>query len=448
VRRLLAGGAAGLVLLLLSAPVTGAQEDAWAGSHSTTQSSSSSSTVVVTAHFVQANNQTLQRFEAWTWFTTPSGLGSGCDAAGERPLHTTHVRTSATIDTTSEAVTTACNGVYGYRVLARLHRGGVIRPSEKTITGEIRIAAPPPEVPKASASRAGSGATVSWSAVGAPPPDFLGYRVERRVGDGSWEPVAAELPASARSVDDASAPAGGDVTYRVRARRAGPDGQVLSSGQRAELTGEATTTPPGTDGTTTVPGADGSTTVPGGQAAGGGTKGTGGGSRVGALPSTIQPRGRTGIGTRAPRLGTPSQANFPPLLTPDDGTFEEEIDYGGGLAGEEEGDEELSSLFYEEDTGRGMAVPVATGFVLAAWAFHLRFLAKAARPVPVAAAAAVAGARGAGSTGFAADPFYEPLDEPTAAAPVAAGPAYQAPAHYRPPTLADRYDPFGDDRWR
>ena len=34
----------------------------------------------------------------------------------------------------------------------------------------------------------------------------------------------------------------------------------------------------------------------------------------------------------------------------------------------------------------GMAVPVATGFVLAAWAFHLRYLAKASKPAKVRAA--------------------------------------------------------------
>src|SRR5690606_13028872 len=130
------------------------------------------------------------------------------------------------------------------------------------------------------------------------------------------------------------------------------------------------------DGGTSVPGPDGGA---GGE--GGGGEGGGGAPAPGGVPrSGPQPRGHTGVGTRAPRLGQPSQANFPPLLTPDDGGFEEEIDYGDRtLAGEESGDE-LSSLFYEEDTGRGMAVPVATGFVLAAWAFHLRFLAKAAKP--------------------------------------------------------------------
>ena len=37
-------------------------------------------------------------------------------------------------------------------------------------------------------------------------------------------------------------------------------------------------------------------------------------------------------------------------------------------------------MIYEDDSGRGLAVPVGIGAVLAGWGIHLFFLARAARP--------------------------------------------------------------------
>ncbi len=135
-------------------------------------------------------------------------------------------------------------------------------------------------------------------------------------------------------------------------------------------------------------------------AAGGGGGGGGGGADGGTTPTTVitgggkkpptggrtfsaLPRGQVGVGTKAPRLGTPTGANIPDLLT-DDG-FDEELDYGD-LGGGDESEDGLSSFYYEGAGGRGMAVPVATGFVLFAWAVHLRYLARAAKPAKAAPA--------------------------------------------------------------
>ena len=73
---------------------------------------------------------------------------------------------------------------------------------------------------------------------------------------------------------------------------------------------------------------------------------------------------------------------FPALLAPPvDTGFNEELPYdldGQGddeLAGESPGSDPVSAL-----PGRGLAIPIAVGLVLAVWALHLRFLARAARP--------------------------------------------------------------------
>ena len=68
-----------------------------------------------------------------------------------------------------------------------------------------------------------------------------------------------------------------------------------------------------------------------------------------------------------------------------DGGFAGELPYDDSEPGEEDPvlpDDELASLFTDGAAGRGMAIPIATALVLAVWAFHLRFLARASRPIP------------------------------------------------------------------
>jgi hypothetical protein len=84
-------------------------------------------------------------------------------------------------------------------------------------------------------------------------------------------------------------------------------------------------------------------------------------------------------------VGTPSRNFFPPLLAPPADTgFSEELPFGDREPGEQDAalpDDELASgPLSERLPGRGLVVPVATGLVLAVWALHLRFLARAAQP--------------------------------------------------------------------
>ena len=94
---------------------------------------------------------------------------------------------------------------------------------------------------------------------------------------------------------------------------------------------------------------------------------------------------------RIPRLGI-TGSFLPPLLRPsasvqvpttvDDG-FSDQLPYDASEPGEDDPvlpDDELASIFTDGAAGRGMAIPVATALVLAVWAFHLRFLARASRP--------------------------------------------------------------------
>ncbi len=90
---------------------------------------------------------------------------------------------------------------------------------------------------------------------------------------------------------------------------------------------------------------------------------------------------------RVPRTGTPSGSFFPPLLsppTPEEPGFSEELPFEDEEEpGEAEAvlpDEDQASGPFEAAPGRGLMVPAATGLVLAVWAMHLRFLARAAKP--------------------------------------------------------------------
>jgi hypothetical protein len=410
VRRLLAGAAAGLALVL-AAPLAGAQDSippSFEGSRETTDSSTTSDRPEIKARFIRDYHPEFpqqEQFYGRAWLTPPEGLPAGCPPATEQELADPNESGGDelySIDVTATG-SAPCNGTYRFRVMGVVDRR-VIADDVAVVTGTIDVVAPPGNITKISATLEGGAVRLTWSPLGSQPPDFLGYQVERGEAD-AWKPLARDLGPRATSFTDTSPPAGGGTIYRVRARRAGPRGEVLSTGGATASVdlpggGSDTTAPP--DGSSTsVPGTDGGAGGGADGGAGGADGGGTGGGGGGAPRSGPLARGRTGIGTKAPRLGTPSQANFPPLLTPDEG-FDEEIDYGDrSLAGEE--DDELSSLFYEEDTGRGMAVPVATGFVLAAWAFHLRFLAKAARP---AAAVPVAG----GERELLPEPTYDPFD--------------------------------------
>ena len=186
----------------------------------------------------------------------------------------------------------------------------------------------------------------------------------------------------------------------------GPEGNLdsvtLTAGDPTTSAPGDTTPPTNPDGTPapTVPG-DPSVTTPATTADG----------KV--IPKVVNTRnrGRTGGGTPAPNLGRSTQSGLGVRLNPlageagseEDGGFGETLPFGDPSIDEEGAlaDDGGSSLFYEGGTGRGMAVPVAIGFVFFAWAIHLRFLARASKPVQ--------GHVGYDDDWDPFDPFYDPM---------------------------------------
>lgn len=400
-RRLLAGAAAaGLGLLLVAPPGADAAPADWNGTRLTNATSFDTAAFNVTAHIHRKYNQSVsEQIVVKAFLTTPAGLASGCPGGGEVEISVTVGEDDIGDPDGFQAtapVTTSCNGTYGVRVQPTLDRRFGSDEPGPTLTGQVTIAAPPPQVAVNDPQYSDGSVVISWDP-GTQPADFEAFQVQRRDGD-EWTTLGERSPSDSQFVDSTPPAAGGDVRYRVRGRRSAPGGSVYSTGgqKTVNIPASTTTTTPG-GGTA---GTDGGTTNPGG--ATGGTAGTDGGATAGTDGGTATggtggtggkglgrsfaplPRGNTGVGTKAPRIGSVPQSNYGDLLAGDeDGGYGEELPYGeDGLASEDDSD--YSYFSYENTAGRGMAVPVATGFVLAAWAFHLRFLARAAKPVPAA----------------------------------------------------------------
>ena len=384
-RRLLSGAAlvgVGLVLALPRAEAQVALPRSWAGTHVTTPSSSTSPDVAITAEWHHAGKVSVT-----TWLTTPPGLPIGCTDAGESQLTTSTSTDSAQkITTSSASVNIPCNGTYSYRLEGQ-GLTPILTTETQPLSGSIDIAVTPAPITGVTATADGdSRVALSWSAPSSPPPDFAGYQVQRQGDHGQWTTIATLDPGQHRYTDTSAPTTGGAVSYRVLGRRPGPHGELLSDDSgHASATLPTTTTSSGPSGSTpsTTPG---STPGPG---APGGTKGGSTGTiRTPALTGPLN-KGNTGIGVTAPGVGsgTPSFPALPGETDSGSSSTQSQLPYGStgdGLgAGSESGG--LSSAFYQQGSGRGMAVPVATGFVLAAWAFHLRFLARAARPAKVTA---------------------------------------------------------------
>jgi hypothetical protein len=385
VRRWIAGAAAGLGLLL-AAPVARADGPQWNGSRLTTPTAVGSESFVITAQFVRTQTLTGGTLYTTTNFTTPSGLLPQCGAPGTTALSTAWegAPDKPNAYNTSATHSVECNGTYSFEVVATFKRP--LQPDDvKKLPGTITVAAPPPDVETVNHEIQGSSVALSWSPVSNKPADFTGYRIERQDASGTYTTIGTAGPNSTTFTDTSPPPEGGEVVYRVRALRSGPNGDIPSEGggrESVDVPVATSTTAPGTDGGATTGGAtDGATAgADGGATTGGTSGGTTGGAT--STPRFSTSRGRTGVGTRAPRLGVDSGSGSGLLLEPPDEGFDEEIDYGElpGEDGEEAGDLEV----FDEGTGRGLAVPIGIGAVLAGWGLHLFFLARAARPVTMA----------------------------------------------------------------
>lgn len=185
-------------------------------------------------------------------------------------------------------------------------------------------------------------------------PDAIGYVLERSgPSGGAFDDVASiGLDGEPRFVDPLTDAPAGAYTYRVRAVRAGADGDVRSSIIDTEsdtVSVEGDPAPP-----TSAP----STTVGRGGAA---NRSTGGRVSVNPTSST-------------PRITTPT--------TLDTG-FEDALDYGERTGSSQElpGDEPVAgrSIVQDEADGLGLAVPAAGALVMLGWAGHILYLNRLAK---------------------------------------------------------------------
>jgi hypothetical protein len=253
------------------------------------------------------------------------------------------------------------------------------------LTTEVPVRLPAPTVTGLVATAEGHAITLTWDDMRSLAADVSGYRVQRSIGGGPFEEVGT-APADAPTFTDTTLPsAGGEATYQVVAQRpfvadaapsgpasatfaAAPAGEDGTGGPVAGGNGSGTggTGSGGTGSGGTAPGGSGGSGGPGGSG------GSGGGADLGGLPTI-----------RVPRVGTPSRNFFPALLAPPvSDTYDTELPFDDPEPGED--DPVLPSGLAVDDAeplpGKGLAVPLATGLVLAVWALHLRFLARAARP--------------------------------------------------------------------
>ena len=258
----------------------------------------------------------------------------------------------------------ACNGTYTVNIV-----GDVLGADDPQLTTSIDVAvAPPPVNDVVAQARPDRTVEVSWTPTGNRTPDFLGYHVIRTSSAGDVVQFPVDDPDASSFTDEELPAEGGTFEYRVVGRRAGPGGEVTSSGGDADEPVDVEPAPepdPGDD--------DGDGDGDGDDAAGAGSGST---STSGPGRSTLSGR----VSSGSSRVSPPATG---PRTTLDTG-YDELLPFGDREPGAEDAvlptGDETASMIYEDLPGRGLVIPVATGLVLAVWAFHLRYLARAARP--------------------------------------------------------------------
>lgn len=375
-RRLLAGLAVTILAVLAITPSASADESinsgAWSGSRLDPQPGpSSSGQLSVTGRFERLLSSISLQF-------TITASDGGCSVP--KPPD---AGAAASPRAVSLSFGVQCNGRYKVRVDARSSYGETAS-LDQTIT--VTMPAPTVSGVTATADDAGRSVEVTWDDMRPGAPDLSGYVVERKVGDEPFEELAT-VDAGEQAYTDEELPTdGGEATYRVFATRPVPDGTVTSQSSTEAATPFQAAPTDSTDRGGSGPGGDG-----GSGADGGGTAGSGGSSGSGDRTSpTVRNR------VTAPRSTFPGTF-LPPLLRPTpltvrpatattvDGGFDQSLPYDPEAGGDDPvlpEDDEMALVLGEAEPGRGMAIPLATALVLAVWAFHLRVLARAARPQP------------------------------------------------------------------
>lgn len=268
-------------------------------------------------------------------------------------------------------LTIPCNGTYTLVASAITTDDNAFFVSDSArLDRTVAVAAPAPTVTGVQATADGRTATVTWDRMVDNAPDLTGYILERKVGEDPFLELAT-VDAHEQSYEDSDLPAeGGEATYRVFATRPSPDGDKVSAASDEA----ATTFSAAPDDTTDTTGPDGAT---------GGTEGTGGADGSGSTSSGDRASPpRVFSGTFLPPLLRPAAQTIGEPTTPNtaDTGFDESLPYEQGEEDPVLPNDAMASIFTGGQPGRGMAIPVATALVLAIWAFHLRMLARAARP--------------------------------------------------------------------
>lgn len=289
--------------------------------------------------------------------------------AGEVPTYPTPWPDAYTVEFSVE-VTPSCNGRYTATVTAVADRanyfGGEYEDDDVTtfedleVEGSATVASSPSVAAVRSRLRPDRKIAVGWDppagygtiagcavTAAAAPPDFLGYAVQRAIGDADFSTVYLADPGEQCWVDHTAvndATTAGRFRYRVLTRRAGPDGEVVSAaGSAAVATVEVT--PPTTAPPTTAR----------------------------QTPRPSPPRPSASVGAN----GSSTGATLPPTIP--DGTFQETLDYDEEEPGElaaEVPDDADTFLDFVPAPGAGILEPFAIAACLAAWAMHLRYLAR------------------------------------------------------------------------
>lgn len=252
-----------------------------------------------------------------------------------------------------ESVTLPCNGRYVVEAAGRLEDPDA---STHTLRQSFVVAAMPPSVTGLGVTLDGDDRSVTVTfqplAEGELSPDAIGYVLERSGDDGLFVDVATiGVGDDAEFVDPLSDVPAGAYTYRVRAVRAGVDGDVRSSIIDTETdTVEVEGDPPSAPGSTP--------TTSAGRSRVSGTRSAGGRISAGAGPA--------------------SRSTTPTTL---DTGFEDTLDYGDRDESELAGDEPVAgqSIVRDEAEGMGLAVPAAGALVMLGWAGHILYLNRLAK---------------------------------------------------------------------
>lgn len=300
-----------------------------------------------------------------TTSTTQPDTGIACPLPNIAPIEVDGEDEGATVPF-NVLLELPCNGTYRFSATAteRAPRFRAPTSHRLTVTFDVAGPAPTPEDLTAASDDAGRRITVLWSELTDPPPDALGFLVERRIGSGDWEEVAQRPLDDPGWVDEALPEEGGQARYRVRSARIGPrDTLVVSEasdeGVATFAKAPTTTTRPGDPPTPT-------TTAP---------------PATGGTGSTVDP------GERFKRLQQDATRDRPRFTTPTtaDTGFDETLGYPtlstirpvGGDDGELAGDDGLISLDDGSDS-RAVVVSVAAALVMGIGALQLRHLTRRA----------------------------------------------------------------------